>query len=109
MIFASNDVRNFHFDVVNHVDEMENPRTIWPADCHVRMRAGIGEIEIDFAADKIVHDHVLTRRAETQRARVFEDVARVLKLLEVAFVNFGALALKVRTEITADVRAFIPV
>src|SRR5204863_2853311 len=109
MIFASNDVRNFHFDVVNHVDEMENPRSIWPADCHIRMRSRIGEIEIDFAADKIVHDHMLTRRAETQSARVFEDVARVLKSLEVAFVNFGALALKVRTEIAADVRAFVPI
>ena len=72
------------------------------------MRRGIGEIEIDFAANEIVHNHMLARRAKSKRALVFENVAGVLKFFQVAFVNVGALTLKIRTEIPADVRTFIP-
>src|SRR5260370_28547568 len=73
------------------------------------MRARIGEIEIDFAANEIVHDNMFARRTKSQRALVFEDVAAVLKFFQVAFVNFSALALEVRTEISADMGAFIPI
>ena len=81
MIFAANDVRDFHLDVVDHVDEMKNPGAVRPADGHVGMRARIGEIEIDLAADEIVDNDVLARRTEAQRALVFENVAGVLKFL----------------------------
>src|SRR5437868_755319 len=73
------------------------------------MRARIGEIEIDFAADKIVDHNVLAGRAEAQCALIFKNVATVLKFLQVALVNFSALALKVRTQVAADVRAFVPI
>ena len=41
MVFAANDVRNLHLDVVNHIDEMKDPRTIGTANGHVGMRPGI--------------------------------------------------------------------
>ena len=97
MIFAANHVRNFHFDVVNHIHEMKNPGSVGPTDRHVGMRSGIGEIEIDFATDKIVHDNVLARRAEPQRALVFENVATILKFFQIALVDPGALTLKIGT------------
>jgi len=59
MIFTANDVRNLHLDVVNHVDEMKNPGAVRSANGHVGMRPGIGEIEIDFAADHIIDNDVL--------------------------------------------------
>src|SRR5437879_3473279 len=73
------------------------------------MRAGIGEIKIDLTANEIVHDHVLARRTKPQRTLVFENVSSVLKLFQIALINFGALALKIRTAISADVRTFVPV
>jgi len=109
MIFAADDVGNFHLDVVDHVHEMKNPGAVGSPNRHVRMRARIGQIEIDFAADKIVHDDVLPRRAEAQRALIFKNVAAVLKFLQVAFVDLSALTLKIGTEIPADVGAFIPI
>ena len=56
MIFPPNHVRNFHLHVVNHVDEMENPRAIRAANGHVRVDFLVRKIEIDFAANEIV-DH----------------------------------------------------
>ena len=81
MVFSADDVRDFHLDVVDHVDEMKNPGTVRPAHSHVGMRAGIGEIEIDFAADKIIDNHVLARRTEPQRAFIFKDMTAVLEFL----------------------------
>ena len=73
------------------------------------MRSGIGEIEIDLAADEIVDDDVFARRTEAQSSLVFEDVAGVLKFLQIALVKFCALALQIWPEIAAHMRAFIPV
>src|SRR6266508_5380795 len=73
------------------------------------MRSGIGQIEIDPAADEIVDDDVFARRTETQNSLVFEDVASILKLLQVTFVKFCALALQIWPKIAAHMRAFIPV
>src|SRR5437588_4552707 len=109
MIFAANHVRDFHFDVVDHVHDMKNPRAVRVTDGHVRMRAWIGEIEIDFPANQIADDDVLAWRAKTQRALVFENMTAILKVFQVALVNVGALALKIRTEISADMRSFVPI
>ncbi len=109
VIFAADHVRDFHLEVVDDVYEMKNPRAVRPPDRHIGMRARIGEIEIDFAADEIVHDDVLPRRTEAQRALVFKDVATVLKFLQVTLVDLSALTLKIGTEIAADVGAFIPI
>src|SRR4029077_8064603 len=89
MVFAADHVRDFHLEVVDHVYEMKNPRSVRPPDRHIGMRAWIGEIEIDFTADEIVHDDVLPWRTEAQRALVFEDVATILKFLQVTFVDLS--------------------
>src|SRR2546423_2066161 len=109
MIFAPNHVRDFHLDVIDHVYEMKNPRAIGPPDRHVRVRARIREIEINLAANEIVNNDVLTRRTEPERALVFEDVTTILKFFQVTLVNLGALTLEVRAEISADMRAFVPI
>ena len=43
------------------------------------------------------------------RASVFENVTGILQLLQILFVNRIALALKIRAEITANMRTFVPV
>src|SRR5205085_3020985 len=95
--------------VVNHVDEMENPRAIRTADGHVRVDFFVRKIEIDFAADQIVDDNMLAGRTKPQRALVVEDVTGILQFLQITLVNFVALALKIGPEISADVRPFIPI
>src|SRR5205085_12207300 len=97
------------YDVDAHDHEIKKPGAVGSPNRHVRMRARIGQIDIERAANKNVHDDVLPRRAEAQRALVFEDVAAVLKFIQVAFVDLSALTLKIGTEIPADVGAFIPI
>src|SRR4030081_4064481 len=88
---------------------MKNPGAVGAAHSHIGMGSRVGEIEIDLAADEIVNHDVFARRTETQRALVFENVTGLLKFLEIALVNFGALALKIWSQISAHVRAFIPI
>ena len=73
------------------------------------MRARVGEIEIDFAANEVVYNDVFARRTEPQCALVFENVPGFLKFFQIALINFSALALEIRSEVSADVRAFVPI
>src|SRR5260370_27491619 len=58
MIFAANDVRNLHLHVVDHVDEMKDPGAVRTANGHVGMGLLVRKIEIDFAGNEIVDDHM---------------------------------------------------
>src|SRR5438094_2236281 len=73
------------------------------------MGSWICEIEIDFAADDVIDRHVLTRRAKTECARVFENMAGVLKLFQILLVNIRSFALQIWSEISAHMRTFIPI
>src|SRR6266851_9148808 len=109
MIFTADDVRDFHLDVVDHIDEMKNARPIGATHSQVRVRSGIRQVEIDFAADDIINHDMLARRAKSQCALVFEDVTGILQLFQVALVKFGAFALQIRSKISADVRTLVPI
>src|SRR4029450_6738748 len=109
MIFPSNNVGNFHLHVVDHIDEMKDPRAIGTTDGHVRVDLLVRKIEIDFAANEIVDQDVLARGTKSQRSLVFKNVTGILQLLEIPLVNFVALTLKIGPEISADMRAFVPV
>src|SRR4030095_4759608 len=109
MVLAPDDMRDFHFDVVDHIHEVKNPRAVGAADRHIGMGAWICEIEIDFAADEVIDHHVLTRRAKTERARIFENVATILKFLQIAFVNLRSLALQIRSHISNGVTTLVPI
>ena len=73
------------------------------------MRGRIAEVEIDSPANDIIDDDVLARRTKPHRALVFKDVTGVLQFFQVTLVEFSAFTLQVRSEIAADVRAFVPV
>ena len=73
------------------------------------MRSRIGKIEIDFAANQVIDHNMLARRTKAERALIFKNVTVVLQLLEIALVNFRALALKIGAKFSADVRALVPV
>ena len=65
MVLAPDHVGDFHLDVVHDVDEMENPRAIRPPNRHVGIRPGIGQIEFDVAANRIVDDDLLALEPKT--------------------------------------------
>src|SRR5579885_2953802 len=109
MIFAPDDMRDFPLQIVNHVHKMKNPRAVGAANGHVGMGDWIGEIEIDFAANDVVHNHVFARRTKSHCSLVFEDMPGVLELFQVALVKYRALALQIRSELAADMGAFIPI
>ena len=88
---------------------MKNPRAIRAAHRHIGMRAGIGEIEIDFAADEIIDQDVFAWRTKPKRTLIFENVTAVLKFLQIAFVKFRSFALQIGPEISSNVRTFVPI
>ena len=61
VILAPDDVGDFHLEVVDHVDEMKNPRAVRPADRHVGVRFGIRQVKIDLSADDVI-DHDMFAR-----------------------------------------------
>src|SRR4029450_3714331 len=109
VIFAADDMRDFHLEVIDHVYEMKNPRAIRAPNRHIGMRSGIGQIEIDLAADQIVDHDVFAWRTETQSSLVFEDVAGVLKFLQIALVKFRPLALQIWPELSTNVQTLVPI
>src|SRR5205823_3569372 len=109
MVLAADDMRDFHLDVVDHIDKVKNPRAVGSADRHIGMGPRICEIEVDFAADDVIEHRVLTRRAKAERARIFKNVARTPKLFQIPLVNIRSFALQIRSEISAGMRAFIPI
>ena len=75
VIFAPDDVGDFHLEVVDHVDEMKNPRAIGPPDRHVRVCLGIRQVKIDLSADDIIDHDMFARGAKTNRAVLFKKMA----------------------------------
>ena len=109
VIFAADDVGHAHLDVVDDVDEMEDPAAVRAPDGDVGMRLRVGEVKLDAAADEVVeHDH-FARRAEAPCAAVLVEVPGVLEAVEVAQVDFLALALEVGAAIAAFEGALVPV
>ncbi len=108
VVLAADDVGHAHFDIVDDVDEVEDPGAIGAANGHVRVGAGIGHVEIDLTADEVGDGDGLARGAEAKGSLVFVEAARVAEDGEVFFVDFVALTLEVGTVVAADLRAFVP-
>ena len=51
MVLPSDDVRNSHFQVVDHVDEMKNPGTVGAPNGHVRIHAAV---KFDAATHQVI-------------------------------------------------------
>ena len=73
------------------------------------MRRRIAQIEIDSPAHDVIHDHVLARRAKSQRALVFENVTGILKFFQVTLIKFCAFALQIRAKLATNMRPFVPI
>ncbi len=108
VIFAANDVGDLHFDVIDDIDEVEDPGAIGSADGHVGMGVRVGEIEFDIAADEVVDGDFLAQRAEAPGALILVEVALGVELIKVGLVDGFAFGLEIGAAGSADFWAFIP-
>ena len=73
------------------------------------LRFRVGHVELDVAADDVVHDDFFASEPKADRASVFVNPIRGAELVEIALVNRLALALEIRAEVAAHFRTFIPI
>src|SRR5215468_5610339 len=106
VVLSSNDVRDSHFGVIDHIHKMKDPGTVRTSYRHIRI---VTSIKLDVATDQIIQDHRLTGRTKPNRTLIFVSQSLLLKPRQVAFVNFGPLALKIGAIIAASVGSLIPI
>ena len=124
VVFAPDHVRDLHFEIVDHVHEMKNPRAIGTPDGYVGMRCWIAQIEIDFSANDVVHNYVFARGTKSQRALIVGDMPYLSYHVSIEesvrnageFIRAGAHAVKIEggkkqriTTVEAILSAEIPV
>ena len=110
VVFPADDVGHLHFNVVHHVDEVENVGAVRAADGHVRRVGGVPVVNGDVSADQVMEgDGLGAVKAEAPCAAVLIHAPGVLELLEIGVVNIIALALEVGAAVAALHGAFIPV
>jgi hypothetical protein len=109
VIFAADDVGDLHLQIIDHIHKVKNPRAIGSADRHVRMGPWVGHIEFNAAADQVFDNDGLSRRAKADRSLVRVNMPAYFQSREVPFIDVVSLALKIRSEVSSFVGAFIPV
>ncbi len=108
MILAPNDVRDFHLDVVDHVDEMKNPRAVRPPNRHVRMRSRDSSGQNRSSRRRRHRPRHVRAASGNESRRALQKDGRRLPVSQMPLVDFVALTLKIRPEISAGLRTFVP-
>ena len=75
MVLTTDDMGDFHLNVIDDINEMEDPGAIGTAQSDVGMGAGIGEIEFNPAANLVLQDDLLAGRAEANGSVVLVEMA----------------------------------
>ena len=109
VVLPTDHVGELHFDIIDNIHKMKNPRSIGAADCHIGMRGWIRHVELNTTANNVLHKHTLARRAEADGAGILVNMAASFQAREVFGINVRTLALLIRAKWTALVRPFIPV
>ena len=109
VVFAADHVRDVHFQVVHHIDEMEDITSIGAFDDHVGRVRKVAVIDGHFTADEVVHGDGLALEAEAPGTVVLINAAGVGEFLEPRVVDGLALALEIRPAGAVLAGAFVPV
>src|ERR1700722_18321245 len=105
MVLASDDVRNFHFEVVDNIYKMEDPRTVRTSNSHVWLHAAV---EFDPATHHVIDDDRFAGRAETNGSLILINDILIVKQIQVILVDGIPFTLKIGTVLAAHPRSFIP-
>src|ERR1700691_2379178 len=84
MVLAPDNMGNFHFDVVDNVYEMKDPRTVRASNSHVWLHAAI---KLDPTTNDVVHDYRLPRRAETYSSVILVNDALLLQPIQIRLID----------------------
>ena len=109
VILATDDMGDFHLDIIDDIHEVENPGAIRTTQGDVWMCSGVGEIKFYPAADFVLEDDLLTRGSEADGTVVFIEMASFFKASKIFIVDGRPFALVVGSVGTSFQRAFIPV
>ena len=103
MILAADDVRDFHFQVVYHIDEMEDRLAVAADDHEIRVvdfpvaqRAGDG------SGNQIRNGDRVAGHSEPEGSVAFIRMTRGAEFGGAALVNLGPLGLKIRTFVPVE-------
>src|SRR5260221_3652041 len=105
VIFTTDHVRDLHFDIVDNVHEMKNPRAIRAANGHIRFHTAV---EFDASTHLIINHHRTSRRSKPECSSILVDIALVLESLEVLFIDCVAFALEIGSEPATLSGPFVP-
>ena len=123
VVLAADHVGDLHLDIVDDVDEVEDRFAVGAEDHEVAILDAR-----DLSADHVVQHHrggvdflvILLQvivvgggasafEAKPPSAVFFVGASLGGELLELGLIEFGALRLEVRTEVAADLGAFVPI
>ena len=117
MIFAADDVRDVHLQIVNDVDEVEHGLAVRALDDEVGINLlAVGQFADNIADDEVMDGDGFALHLEFDGAFVFVGEAVREKRLDAALIIFLPLRLEIRAEIAfaraggvAGERAFVPI
>ena len=113
VILAAQDVADFHFEIIHHIDEVEHIGTIGTFHHHVRGVGFIAVVDGDFTADQVLHGDRFAGKLESPGAIILVDAFIGAQFLKPLVIELIALALVIGTVVTTGravrVGALVPV
>src|SRR5712671_2081541 len=107
MIFATDNVGNFHLEIVHDIDKVKDRVAVAADDDKVRLlEFPVGKLARHGAGNQIIHHDRLARHLETNRTITLVRQARIEKLPAPLPVILGALRLEVRALIVVQAEPF---
>ena len=104
VVLTSDDVCDFHADVVNDIHEVEHGSSVRAENREVFFLGAL-----DVSVNGVVEHLRLARNLEKHRAVLVVRAAFFTEEFEVFPVNVGAFALEIRAVVAADIGAFVPI
>ena len=107
VVFATDDVGDLHFDVIDDIDEVKDVGAVWPTDGLVGL---LGGCEMHVSTNEVSDGDGLAAELETNGS-IFLGVGATcgFESREVGVIDALTLTLKIGAKITTDFRALIPV
>ena len=98
-----------HFEVIDDIHKMKDITAIRALHDHVGRVGFIAVINRHLAANEVVHRHRAAIETESPRTAILINATGINEFRKPTVVNLASVALKIRTQPTANLRAFVPI
>src|SRR5438105_12868193 len=106
VVFATDHVRDLHFDIVDNVHEMKNPGAIWTANSHVWLQTAV---EFDATTDLVINHDRPADRSKSDCSGIVVQAVFFPESTQVSLIDCIPLALKIRPKRSLFSCPFVPV